>query len=350
MKIESEMKLDFKDVLIKPIESNLNSRSEVNLEREFTFKNNQYWKGVPIIISNMDTTGTFEMAMEASKYKILTSIHKHYSLEDWKSFINNVNIFSKNESIYEYISVTSGISDDDLNKLDKILEMLPNIKFIHLDVANGYIFKFLRIIEIIKKKYPNKILIAGSVVTPEIVEKYIRAGVDIVKVGIGSGSVCTTRKQTGVGYPQLSCVIECSNMAKALGGYILSDGGCTCPGDFAKAYGGGADFVMGGGMFSGHKECHGEIIIENDKQYKLFYGMSSLRANNNYNGGLNQYKSSEGKEVKIEYKGEVKDTILNILGGIRSTCTYTNTRNLKDLFFNTTFIRVSQQLNTIYGN
>jgi len=350
MKIETEIKLDFKDVLIKPVESNLNSRSDVNLEREFTFRNNQYWKGVPIIISNMDTTGTFEMAIEASKYKILTSIHKHYSIEDWKNFINNISEFSENKFIYDYITVTSGISESDLDKLDKILEMLPNIKFIHLDIANGYIDKFFKIIEKIRYKYPNQILIAGSVVTPEIVEKYIRAGVDIVKVGIGSGSVCTTRKQTAIGYPQLSCVIECSNIAKALGGYILSDGGCTCPGDFSKAYGAGGDFVMSGGMFAGHKECLGELIVKDDKQFKSFYGMSSLKANNNYNGGLSNYKSSEGKEVLIEYKGELKNTILNILGGIRSTCTYTNTRYLKDLYFNTTFIRVSQQLNTVYGN
>jgi len=350
MKIETDIKLDFKDVLIKPIQSELNSRSEVNLEREFIFKNKQHWTGVPIIISNMDTTGTFEMALEASKHKILTSIHKHYSIEDWKEFIQNISIFSENKWIYDYITVTAGISEDDLNKLDQILELLPNIKFIHLDIANGYINKFLEVISKIRYKYPNKILIAGSVVTPEIVETYIKAGVDIVKVGIGSGSVCTTRKQTAIGYPQLSCVIECSSIAKKLGGYILSDGGCTCPGDFSKAYGAGADFTMGGGMFSGHKECTGELIVKDCKQFKSFYGMSSLRANNNYNGGLNEYKSSEGKEVLIEYKGELKNTILNILGGIRSTCSYTNTKNIKDLFNNTTFIRVTQQLNTIYGN
>ena len=228
--------------------------------------------------------------------------------------------------------------------------MILKWEFIGIDVANGYTISVVDSIRDMRERLPDSTIVVGNVVTADMTQELILAGAYIVKVGVGPGSVCTTRKQTGVCYPQLSCVIECSNMAKALGGYILSDGGCTCPGDFAKAYGGGADFVMGGGMFSGHKECNGEIIVENDKQYKLFYGMSSLRANNNYNGGLNQYKSSEGKEVKIEYKGEVKNTILNILGGIRSTCTYTNTRNLKDLFFNTTFIRVSQQLNTIYGN
>ena len=343
VKIEEDTKLDFSDVLIKPKRSTLSSRSQVELSRTFkTLHSKIEWKGVPIMVANMDSTGTFEMAIECQKHKIITCLHKHYEVEDWLNFINT------NKIDFNYLTVSTGISDKDFLKTQNILELVPQIKMICIDVANGYAEKFVETVQKFREKFSDKIIIAGNVVTSEMTEQLILAGADIVKVGIGPGSVCTTRKQTGVGYPQLSAVMECADAAHGLGGLIISDGGCTVPGDFSKAFGGGADFVMSGGFFSGHTESGGELVEEEGKQYKLFYGMSSDTAMKKYAGGVANYRSSEGKTVKIPYKGPVENTIMDLLGGIRSTLTYVGAKYLKELSKRTTFIRVNNQLNNIY--
>ena len=343
VKIEEDTKLDFSDVLIKPKRSTLSSRSQVELSRTFkTVHSKIEWMGVPIMVANMDSTGTFEMAIECQKHKIITCLHKHYEVEDWLNFINTKKID------FNYLTVSTGISDKDFLKTQNILELVPQIKMICIDVANGYAEKFVETVQKFREKFSDKIIIAGNVVTSEMTEQLILAGADIVKVGIGGGSVCTTRKQTGVGYPQLSAVMECADAAHGLGGLIISDGGCTVPGDFSKAFGGGADFVMSGGFFSGHTESGGELVEEDGKQYKLFYGMSSDTAMKKYAGGVANYRSSEGKTVKIPYKGPVENTIMDLLGGIRSTLTYVGAKYLKELSKRTTFIRVNNQLNNIY--
>lgn len=348
MIIENDIKLDFKDVLIRPKRSILQSRSEVNLERVLKFRHvkDYEWSGIPIMVSNMDTTGTFEMAIKLSTLKIFTSIHKYYNVNEWLDFRD---LMKSNNLSLDYVSVTSGISDNDLNNLDTIIHNIPEIKFISLDVANGYTEKFVQIVEQIRKKYPSKVIIAGTVVTREMTEELILKGADIVRVGIGSGSVCTTRKKAGVGYPQLSAVIECADAAHGLNAFIVSDGGCTCPGDYGKAFGAGADFVMSGGMFSGHDESGGKLIEKEGKNFKEFYGMSSSTAMKKHSGGVANYRASEGKYVLIPYKGPVENTINDLLGGIRSTCTYVGAPCLKNLSKCTTFIRVTQQLNEIYG-
>ena len=345
VKIEEDTKLDFSDVLIKPKRSTISSRSEVDLNRSFKTKHsNVEWTGIPIVVSNMDTTGTFEMFLECQKHRIITCIHKHYSIQEWTDFIN-----THNEIInFNCLSISTGITDTDFEKNKQIINLFPSIKMICIDVANGYSERFVDKIRVYRKEFPDKIIFAGNVVTSEMTEQLILAGADIVKVGIGPGSVCTTRKQTGVGYPQLSCILECADAAHGLGGLIMSDGGCTVPGDFSKAFGAGADFIMSGGYFSGHVECKGEIIEENDKKYKLFYGMSSDTAMNKYAGGVSNYRSSEGKTVKIQLKGNVNDTLLDLLGGIRSTLTYVGAKFLKELSKRCTFIKVHNQLNNIY--
>ncbi|XP_025121764.1 GMP reductase 1 isoform X4 [Bubalus bubalis] len=285
-RIDADLKLDFKDVLLRPKRSSLKSRAEVDLERTFTFRNSkQTYSGIPIIVANMDTVGTFEMAVVMSQHSMFTAIHKHYTLDDWKLFAVN---------------------------------------------------------------HPE-CLQAGNVVTGEMVEELILSGADIIKVGVGPGSVCTTRTKTGVGYPQLSAVIECADSAHGLKGHIISDGGCTCPGDVAKAFGAGADFVMLGGMFSGHTECAGEVIERNGQKLKLFYGMSSETAMKKHSGGVAEYRAPEGKTVEVPYKGDVENTILDILGGLRSTCTYVGAAKLKELSRRATFIRVTQQHNTVFS-
>ena len=344
MRIESDLKLGFKDVMFRPKRSTLKSRSEVDLNREFKFfHTGSYWSGTPIMAANMDTVGTFEMAKVLYENKMFTAIHKHYSLKDWMGFLTNAP-----KNINDYIAISTGTSNKDADKLKRILKEHPQLKFICIDVANGYSQHFVDFVKNIRAHYPDKVIIAGNVVTGEMVEELILSGADIVKVGIGPGSVCTTRLKTGVGYPQLSAIIECADAAHGLGGQIISDGGCVTPGDVAKAFGAGADFVMLGGMLAGHLESGGKLIEKNGKKYKEFYGMSSAIAMTRHVGGIAEYRASEGKMVEVQYRGPVKNTINDVLGGIRSTCTYVGASRLKELTKRTTFIRVSEQENTVY--
>jgi GMP reductase len=293
--------------------------------------------------------GTFQMAISLYKHKMMTTIHKYYSLEDWKTFRDAVSVSETNLDIFNYIAVSSGSKEEDFQKLQSILQEIPQIQFIVLDVANGHTETFVAHVVRTRLTFPEKVIIAGSVATSEMTEELLLKGADIIKVGIGPGSVCTTRKKTGVGVPQLSAIIESADAAHGLSGHILCDGGCTCPGDFAKAYGGGADFIMSGGLFSGHEESGGELIEVDGKKFKEFYGMSSSEAMNKHAGGVAKYRTSEGKKVLIPYKGPVENTVFDILGGIRSACTYVGADQLKHLSKRTTFVRVSQQLNEVYG-
>ena len=345
MRIENDIKLGFKDVMIRPKRSTLKSRSEVNLEREFKFLHSSYtWSGIPIMAANMDTVGTFEMAKALSEKKLFTAIHKHYSINDWNIFSSTIT-----EETASNIAVSTGIGKQDYEKLSNVFKFNPYIKFICIDVANGYSEYFADFVKRTRELYPNKVIIAGNVVTGEMVEELLLSGADIVKVGIGPGSVCTTRVKTGVGYPQLSAIIECADAAHGLGGQIISDGGCTIPGDIAKAFGAGADFVMLGGMLAGHDESGGEMVEKHGKPYRKFYGMSSSTAMEKHVGGVAEYRASEGKTVEVPYKGSVENTLQDILGGLRSTCTYVGASRLKELTKRTTFIRVNEQENRIYN-
>jgi GMP reductase len=345
MRIETDLKLGFRDVMIRPKRSTLNSRSQVSLERDFKFLHSPHkWEGVPIMAANMDTVGTFEMAKVLAQKKIFTAIHKHYSIKEWTEHLQDCSA-----DFYNYIAVSSGTGKVDEKHLKEVIEHFPQIKFICIDVANGYSEHFVNFVSQTRANFPDKVIIAGNVVTGEMVEELLISGADIVKVGIGPGSVCTTRVKTGVGYPQLSAIVECADAAHGLGGQIISDGGCTSPGDVAKAFGAGADFVMLGGMLAGHIESGGELIEVNGVMYKQFYGMSSETAMKKHVGGVANYRASEGKAVKIPLKGNVEFTIQDILGGIRSTCTYVGASRLKELTKRTTFIRVTEQENQVFN-
>jgi len=344
MRIEYDIKLGFKDVMIRPKRSTLRSRSQVDLNRSFKFMHSKHdWSGIPVMAANMDTVGTFEMAKALFEKKLFTAIHKHYSITDW-------NVFSSSapEGIDEFIAISTGIGKDDSDKLASIFKFNPQYKFICIDVANGYSEYFADFVKLTRETYPDKVIIAGNVVTGEMVEELLLSGADIVKVGIGPGSVCTTRVKTGVGYPQLSAIIECADAAHGLGGQIISDGGCAIPGDVAKAFGAGADFVMLGGMLAGHDESGGELIEKNGQSFKKFYGMSSQTAMEKHVGGVAEYRASEGKTVEVPYRGDVDSTLKDILGGLRSTCTYVGAQRLKELTKRTTFIRVAEQENQVY--
>ena len=381
MRIDQDIKLDYKDVLIRPKRSTLSSRKQVQLERRFTFRNfvpdfpdnieDHHYRGIPIMASNMDGVGTFAMADKLAEGGIFTCLVKTYSVEQLVEYFNS-NIPERTNNV----AMSIGTSDDDFHKLvDVQAEVCDQLKYVCMDIANGYSNHFAQHVRKVRKAFPNIVIIAGNVVTGEMTEELILAGADIVKVGIGPGSVCTTRIQTGVGYPQLSAVIECADAAHGLGGHIIADGGCICPGDVAKAFAAGADFVMLGGMLAGHDEGGGEVItkryvtnelkpipkmsgtawdederVVEEKKFVQFYGMSSDAANTKHFGGLKDYRSSEGREVLVPYRGEVARTVQDLLGGIRSTCTYAGALKLKQLSKCTTFVRCTQQFNAVYAN
>jgi GMP reductase len=336
MKIEDGIKLDFSDVLFRPKRSTLASRKEVSLSRTYKFKHSQQeYTGVPIMAANMDGVGTLAMAEALSKHDLFTCLGKNYDSGGLEWYDGKVD--------WNNIAISTGTSDKDFTKLVNMIEHYP-FKYICIDVANGYSEHFGAFVAKVREKYPTHTIIAGNVVTADMTQELILNGADIVKVGIGPGSVCTTRIQTGVGYPQLSAIMECSDAAHGLGGHIIADGGCTCPGDVAKAFGAGADFVMLGGMLAGHDEGGGKV----KDGTVTFYGMSSGTAMNKHHGGVAEYRSSEGRTVEVPYRGPVENTVKDILGGIRSTCTYVGAGELKHLSKCTTFVRVNNQFNNVF--
>lgn len=341
MRIEDDVKLDFDDVLIRPKRSTLKSRKDVTLDRTYTFRNsNRTWVGIPIMAANMDTVGTFEMATVFTTFEMPICIHKFYSGEQWSDFIEGADFYRTPR----FVIRSFGASEAELQKI----EIDKRAEFVCLDVANGYGEYFVDAIKKVRKWFPDVTIIAGNVVTGEMTEQLILSGADIVKVGIGPGSACTTRLKTGIGYPQLSAVIECADAAHGLGGHIIADGGCRTPGDIAKAFGAGADFVMLGGMLAGHDESGGELVDVDGTQYKEFYGMSSDTAQKRYYGEQKTYRASEGRTVRVPYRGPVENTIQEILGGLRSTCTYVGAPSLKQLSKCTTFIRVNNTHNRVF--
>jgi GMP reductase len=371
MRIEDEVKLDYSDVLIRPKRSTLGSRKEVRMERKFQFANydrdiaqpepdEYHYEGIPIMASNMDGVGTFEMADRLAEFKVFTCLVKTYSVQQLVDYFDSDMPMRR-----EYVAMSIGIKDEDQHKFRTVYEQVGDqLKYVCIDVANGYSQRFIEYVKEFRQQYPGIVIIAGNVVTADQTQELILSGADIVKVGIGPGSVCTTRIQTGVGYPQLSAVIECADAAHGLGGHIIADGGCTCPGDVAKAFAGGADFVMLGGMLAGHDEGGGEVItktfvtnelssdgynrVSEQKQFVQFYGMSSKTANDKHFEGLKDYRSSEGRTVLVPYRGPVVVTLQDVLGGVRSTLTYVGANKLKQLNKCTTFIKVHNQFNRTY--
>lgn len=371
MRLEEDLKLDYKDVLIRPKRSTLGSRKEVELDRVYKFRNyvaefpenirDVNFAGIPIMAANMDGVGTFAMADALAQEGMFTCLVKTYTADELVDFFDTDDYYRTN-----HVAMSIGIGDNDRDKFADVYSRADgNLKYVCIDVANGYSNRFRDFVAEMRKTYPHIVIIAGNVVTGEMTEELILAGADIVKVGIGPGSVCTTRIQTGVGYPQLSAVIECADAAHGLGGHIIADGGCTCPGDVAKAFAAGADFVMLGGMLAGHNEGGGEVITKyyrtnevfkedaniakiEEKQFVQFYGMSSKSANEKHFGGLKDYRSSEGRTVLVPYRGAVENTVQDILGGLRSACTYAGAVKLKHLSKCTTFVRCTQTHNSVY--
>lgn len=378
-RILDDIKLDYSDVLLLPKRSSLSSRAHVNLSRNFSFKHSSTkYTGVPIIAANMDSTGTIEMAKAFKPYHMPVALHKFHD----EGYV--AEYFDSTEIANPHTFYTMGVTEEDFHKFlfvnsevkEEYIDMhtVSAIKYLCIDVANGYSPLLVDTVKRVRNLFPNMVIMAGNVVTGDMVHDLLLNGADIVKIGIGPGSVCTTRRMTGVGYPQLSAVMECSDAAHGIkNGLICADGGITCPGDIAKAFAGGADFVMCGGLFAGHDECEGEIIFESvprsptfeadrikdpygafevvqvPKSMK-FHGMSSREAMEQHYGNKASYRASEGKEVEVPYKGKVSGTIEEILGGLRSTGTYIGASELKHFSKCATFVRANRQLNNIFGN
>ncbi len=343
MIIEDDIKLDYSDVLIRPKRSTLTSRFDVELKKTYTFyHSNKEWTGIPIMASNMDTTGTFKMHEELSLHDMITCIARHYN--------KNGMLWHKTERRNKLCAM-SGISSKEIFELISISNTYPDISFIGLDVANGYTINFVEAVKKLREYLPEATIIAGNVVTADMTAELLLAGADIVKIGVGPGSVCTTRIKTGIGYPQLSAVMECADAAHGIGGHIIADGGCNSSGDIVKAFAAGADFVMVGGLFAGHDECDGECVFEDDNPEPIamkFYGMASKTAMDRHGHPNREYRGEEGKTVMTKYNGPVRDTAIDILSGVRSACTYVGAKRLKDLTKCTTFVRVNNTHNRIY--
>ena len=368
MRIERDIKLDYSDVLFRPKRSDMTTRKDVKLCREYTFLHSKReYSGIPIIASNMHGVGTQNMALQLARHNLFTCLVKEDNPADLWDWLSNNEYKS---DLVQHMAVSTGVTEIDKERIDAVLKLNRSIEYVCIDVANGYSAGFLDFVKEFRQQYPKLTIIAGNVVTPDITEELLLSGADIVKVGIGPGSVCTTRIKTGVGYPQLSAVIECADAAHGLGGHIIADGGCTSPGDVAKAFGAGADFVMLGGMLAGYDEGGGDVISKyvetNELQYEVgshldhckhktaekkfveFHGMSSNNAQEGNNA--KDYRTSEGRVVQVPYKGPVESGVRDILGGLRSTCTYVGAKSLKELSKRTTFVQVNngKQYNTVY--
>ena len=344
MRINTDPKLNFEDVLLQPKRSTLSSRKDVDMTRNFTFRNSgKQMNFLPIFASNMDGVGTFSMAKELQRHKMMTVITKSTTVEQWRSAVGNgVRLQS--------VSVCTGTNDmwdseaQDWKTMQQVLKSFPDIKMITIDVANAYHQNMVDFIKKVRNEYPDKVIIAGNVVTPEMTEELIINGADVVKIGIGPGSVCTTRTMTGVGVPQFSAIVDCSDAANGVGGHIMADGGCVYPGDIAKAFGGGAHMVMIGGMLAGHDESEQPVVDGNVE----FYGMSSDRAREVHGKRKDGYRGNEGRLISLPHRGPVAPTLEDIVGGVRSACTYIGARRLKDMAKCASFVTTHNVQNKVY--
>jgi GMP reductase len=340
MKIIQERKLDFNDVLLVPSVTDISSRSEVNKVVSYQTCHSKQWiTGIPVISANMSSVSTFTMATALADQNMFCALHKHYTLAQLVHFFKTEPKRVTGQTFY-----TLGIND--FEKFDSFCqEMNGAPRLICLDVANGYMTKFGKFVSMIRNYAPYSVIMAGNVVTADGCYHLIDAGADIIKIGIGSSAVCRTRTVAGVGVPQFSAILDCYKAIKECNALLCSDGGCTTYADFGKAFCAGADFVMSGTMFAGHDECEGQVVDGK----MLFYGMSSETAMNKHHGGMASHRASEGITTFVDYKGQVKNTVSGILGGINSTGSYINARDLVDFHDKATFITVNRTYNNIFG-
>ena len=344
MRINYDAKLNFEDVLLQPKRSTLTSRRDVDMTRKFTFRNSgKVMNFTPIFASNMDGVGTFSMAKVLQEHKMMTVITKTTTIDQWRAAVGN-GVRLQSVSVCTGTNKVFDDNAEDYKNMQEVLKSFPDVKMITIDVANAYHQNMVGFVAKVREEYPDKVIIAGNVVTPEMTEELIINGADVVKIGIGPGSVCTTRTMAGVGVPQFSAILDCADAANGVDGHIMADGGCTQPGDIAKALGGGAHMVMIGGMLAGHNESEVEVVDGK----REFYGMSSDRAREVHGKRKDGYRGNEGRLVTLPDRGPVNETVEDILGGVRSACTYIGARRLKDMPKCASFVTTNNVINKVY--
>lgn len=350
MQILDGVKLDFEDVLLCPRRTLATSRKDINLFREFRFYHSPYnLKCIPIIVANMSSVGTIEAARTVTKYGMMCALHKYYDIDTIINFYHEC----KERRVLDKVWFSFGIRDKDFDKAVLFNNSLKDEKYspnLVLDSANGHMDKFCITCSKYRDLFKDSIICAGNVVIQEMTSELIlHGGVDIVKIGLGSGSACLSRSIAGTGYPQLSACLENSAIAHGLKngdkklGLITSDGGIKQIGDIAKAIAVGSDIVMIGGMFSGYLENAGEWVLDeqgNKKSIK-FYGMSSYYAQELFDE-VKDYTASEGEVKEVNYKGSMEVIIKEILGGLRSACSYSGASSLRDLSKCAALVRINR--------
>ena len=334
MKVK-DLKLDFSDVLIEPCESEITlTRKNVDIEIEWLDTT-----ATPVIVSNMLSTGTYKIANILTPERIFTFIHKEYTVEQ------HINELEKMKD-RRFIAITSGVRLQDREKTIEVISKFPDIGIINVDIANVYanIQGMIDTIKLYREKFPNIQICAGNVATASPIQKFVKAGATLIKVGVGSGAACRTRSEVGTGVPQLSAIMDCYTEAQKYGAEIISDGGCVTAGDVCKAIGAGAKMVMIAGMVSKSEECDNIVEIDG-KKYVNFYGLGSTTMYNRTNPTEQEYRPNEGRELLIPCKGSIKSILKQIQGGLRSVCTYVGAKHINELYERTTFVRVNNQIN-----
>jgi GMP reductase len=334
MKVK-DLKLDFSDVLIEPCESDIPlTRKSVDIEIEWLDTT-----ATPVIVSNMLSTGTYKIANILTPERIFTFIHKEYTVEQ------HINELEKMKD-RRFIAITSGVRLQDREKTIEVISKFPDIGIINVDIANVYanIQGMIDTIKLYREKFPNIQICAGNVATASPIQKFVKAGATLIKVGVGSGAACRTRSEVGTGVPQLSAIMDCYTEAQKYGAGIISDGGCVTAGDVCKAIGAGAKMVMVAGMVSKSEECDNIVEIDG-KKYVNFYGLGSTTMYNRTNPTEQEYRPNEGRDLLIPCKGSIKSILKQIQGGLRSVCTYVGAENITQLYKRTTFVRVNNQIN-----
>ena len=333
-KVETELLLDFNDVLIKPKVSDITlTRADVNINIPWAST-----EATPIVIANMMSTGTYKIAKIASKEKVLTFLSKEYTIEEHRKHLPSID--------QRYIAISSGVREKDLIKTLSILEEFPDIPAVNVDIANVYanIQGMWETVSEIRNRFPNIIIIAGNIATPEPIADLVDAGANYIKVGVGSGAACKTRSEVGIGIPQLSAIMDCHHHARSYGVKIISDGGCVTAGDVSKAIAAGAELVMIAGMVSHCEECDNIIDINGDK-FVSFYGLGSDKMYSIKKPDQAEYRPNEGRDLMIPVTGSIVEVIKQIKGALRSTCTYVGAPSINALYNKSVFVRVNNTIN-----
>jgi IMP dehydrogenase len=328
--LERSRGLTFDDVLLIPrhseISSRFNPQLESNLTRNFKMK-------TPIISANMDTVTEHEMAIKMSQLGGLGILHRFMTSDEQVKQVKLVRQYVKPLGLP--VAASIGVKEEGMRRADLLVD--AGVDILTIDIAHGDSVMMFEILNYVKKKYPKIDIIAGNTATPEGVRGLVEHGADAVKIGIGPGSMCTTRIITGCGVPQLTAIAMCFNEAKKHNVPVIADGGIKTSGDIVKAFAAGASTVMLGSMLSGCLETPGEI----EGGRKRYRGMASKDAQVLWRGELPQGMAPEGEARWVNCKGSVENIMHELTGGLRSGMTYLNSHSIDEISKNARFMEIT---------